>query len=222
LTERGGLGITRSTVGQDGHDIAPTFYKTKDFYGSLLFWYNTGVNQPTLIVIGGFAGAGKTTVVAELSKKYNYPVFSSDVLNDALRPALHISSKEVSPIAYQVLWHLVRKQLSAGTTVIVDAHMAAAHIWDSLDALKQEMPGVIVIPIILQATLETHRIRIEERGRTNTEHLNLGGDMLVDILFKYEYIENLKRPDLIRIDANGTLQEVYAAADALIQEKLSQ
>jgi thymidylate kinase len=187
-----------------------------------LFWYNTSMSQPTLIIIGGFAGAGKTTIAAELSNKYNYPVFSSDVLNDALRPALHKTFKEVSPIAYQVLWHVIRKQLSAGMTVIIDAHMAAAHIWDSLDVLKQEMPNVTVIPIILRATLETHRARIEERGRTDKEHLNLGGDILEDVLFKYEYIENLNRPDLIRIDANGTPQEVFAAVNALLKEKLPQ
>ncbi|MDB5171153.1 MAG: hypothetical protein JWO35_847 [Candidatus Saccharibacteria bacterium] len=178
------------------------------------------MNKPSLIVVGGFAGAGKTTVATKLSGKYNYPVFSSDVVNDALRPSLQKTFKEVSPVAYKVMWHLVRKQLDAGVTVIVDTHMAAAHIWESLDALKQDLHDIQVIPIILQATLDTHRSRIEERGRTNKEHLNLGGDKLEDVLFKYEFIENLNRPDLIRVNADGKPDEVYASVEKIIKEHL--
>ena len=177
------------------------------------------MKNPVLIVIGGFAGAGKTTIATRLSGSFNYPVFSSDVINDALRPALNKNFHDVSPIAYEVMWHLVRKQLAAGVTTIADTHMAAPRTWESLDALKRDMPRITVLPIILQATLETHRTRIEERGRTNKAHLNLGGDKLEDVLFKYEFIENLHRPDLIRVDANGRLEEVYNAVLSKINER---
>lgn len=179
------------------------------------------MKKPSLIIIGGFAGAGKTTIATKLSSKYNYPIFSSDVINDALRPALNKDFHEVSPIAYEVMWHLVRRQLTTGVTVIVDTHMSAPRVWESLDALKRDMPGVTVLPIILQASLETHRSRIEDRGRTNKEHLNLGGDKLEDVLFKYEFIEKLNRSDLIRIDANGQPNEVYKSVETLIQERLA-
>lgn len=69
------------------------------------------MHKPNLIIIGGFAGAGKTTIAAKLARKYNYPVFSSDTINDALRAALQKEFKDVSPTAYKVMWHLVRKQL---------------------------------------------------------------------------------------------------------------
>ena len=173
--------------------------------------------KTALIVIGGFAGAGKTTVATQLSGKYNYPVFSSDVINDALRSALDKDFHEVSPIAYEVMWHLVRKQLGNGVTLIVDTHMSAARVWESLDTLKQDLPEVSVIPIILQATLETHRYRIEERGRNNKEHLNLGGDKIDDVMFKYDFIEKLQRPDLIRVDANKSQKEVYESVEKIVR-----
>jgi thymidylate kinase len=177
--------------------------------------------QPTLIVIGGFAGAGKTTVTNRLSASYNYPVFSSDDINDALRVALQKTFKEISSVAYRVMWHLIKKQLSNDIVVVADVHMAADHIWKSLDQLSAEMPNVRVLPIILKASLDTHRSRIEERGRTNKEHLNLGGDKLEDILFKYEYIETLDRPNIIMIDANGSAEEVYASVEQCIKDALS-
>lgn len=108
-----------------------------------------------------------------------------------------------------------------GVTVIVDTHMAAAQTWENLDAIKKDMAGIRISPIILQASLDTHRSRIEERGRTNKEHLNLGGDKLEDVLFKYEFIENLNRPDLVRVDANGTPDEVFAAVEKALKEHLN-
>jgi thymidylate kinase len=171
----------------------------------------------TLIVVGGFAGAGKTTVSAKLSRKYNYPIFSSDVINDALRSALNKDFHEVSPTAYDIMWHLLRQQLANGLTVIMDTNMSSARVWDSLDALKRDMPEVSILPIILQVSLETHQVRIDSRGRTNKEHLNLGGDRLEDIMFKYDFIEALERPDLIRVNANGSEQDVYKSVEKIIK-----
>jgi thymidylate kinase len=176
------------------------------------------MKQSSLIVIGGFAGAGKTTIANKLSGQYNYPIYSSDVINDALRAAFQKEFHEVSPTAYEVLWHLVRQQLKNGVTLIVDTHMASPKVWEKLDLLHADMPGVQILPIILQCTLETHRERIEKRGRTNTEHLNLGGDKFEDVLFKYDFIEQLHRPDLIRVDANKTSEEVYDSVERILKE----
>jgi len=176
------------------------------------------MKQPSLIVIGGFAGAGKTTLATKLSGQYNFPILSSDVINDALRSAFQRGFQEMSPMAYTVMWHLVRQQLKNGVTVIVDTHMATPQVWEKLDLLHTDMPSVQIVPIILQCTLQTHRERIEERGRTNTEHLNLGGDKLEDVLFKYEFIEQLHRADLIRVDANKTPEAVYESVKAILKE----
>lgn len=173
-----------------------------------------------LIIIGGFAGAGKTTVVTKLANKYKYAVFSSDSINDVLRATLQKPFKEISPTAYAVMWHLVKQQLQLGVTIIVDTHMAAAHTWEAMDKLRETIPNIVFIPIILEATIETHRARINERGLADTKHLNLGGDKLEDVLFKYEFIENLNRPDLIRVDANGTPTDVYSAVEKAIKENL--
>lgn len=166
--------------------------------------------KPQLIIIGGFAGAGKTTITRRLSAEYGLTLYSSDIINDVLRSTFDKSFKEMSPHAYKIMWHLIKNQLELGGTVLVDAHMAAQHVWDSLDELKQQVHGLVVKPIILQATLDNHRSRIEQRGRTNKQHLNLGGDKLEDVLFKYEFIESLDRPDIIWVDANGDPDSVYA------------
>lgn len=170
-----------------------------------------------LIVLGGFAGAGKTTLANRLSAEYGYPVLGSDIINDAMRPILQKSFHEISPMAYEVMWYLTRQQLRNGVTLILDTHMCSDKVWGSLDELQNDMPDVQILPIILQCTLATHKERIEERGRTNKEHLNLGGDSLVDVIFKYDFIEKLQRSDLIRIDANGNPDEIYIEIKNLLQ-----
>lgn len=177
------------------------------------------MKEVSLIVLGGFAGAGKTTIAGKLSAKYQYPVFSTDVINDAIRPLLHKSFHEASPISYEIMWYLVRQQLKNHVTVILDTHMCSERVWENLDAVHRDLPNVKIVPIILHCTLDVHKARIEERGRTNKEHFNLGGDSVEDVLFKYEFIEKLDRPDLIKIDANGSPDTVYAATERVLQER---
>lgn len=179
------------------------------------------MNKPALIVLGGFAGAGKTTLAAKLSSAYNYPTFSTDTVNDALRVALQKDFHEVSPMSHEVTWHLIKEQLAMGVSVILDANMCSERTWSKLDELRFNMPAMKVLPIILQCTLETHKARIEERGANNKTHLNLGGDAFEDVLFKYEFIENLQRPDIIRVDANGSPEEVCWLVEELLRKQLA-
>lgn len=175
------------------------------------------MSNPSLVIIGGFAGAGKTTIASKLAGDFNFPVYGSDIINDALRDSFDKTFSEMSPHAYEILWRLVRKQLSYGGTTVLDIHMARPETWESLDLLKRNIPNIQMVPIILEASLETHRARIEERGRTNKEHLNLGGDKLEDVLHKYEFIKNLEREDLIRIDANKDIGEVYSTVISVLK-----
>lgn len=173
---------------------------------------------PTLIIIGGFAGAGKSTISTMLSKDYRLPIFGSDAVNDSIRSKLNLNFHDASPAAYETMWNLVIRQLKNGLTVVVDVHMCYDRTWQQVDEIYKQMPSVKIIPIILQCTIETHKQRIDLRGRTQKDHLNLGGDKLEDVIFKYEYIEELQRKDIIRVDANGTLGQVYSLVKAVLED----
>lgn len=162
-----------------------------------------------LIVLGGFAGAGKTTIARRLAADFNYPFVSTDELNNALRPILQKDFKETSPAAYDVMWHILKGYLKNGVTCTLDTHMCFERTWKNLDKLKDELPDLDMILIILTCSFESHKARIEKRGREDREHLNLGGDKLEDTMFKYEFITNLDRNDIIRIDADGPIDDVY-------------
>ncbi len=176
-------------------------------------------NSPSLIIIGGFAGAGKTTIATKLAGEFNFPVYSSDEINSALRSSFKKTFHEMSPHAYDILWNLVKKQLGLGVSLVLDVHMARQEIWDTLDELKNDMPNVKILPFILEAPLVIHRTRIDTRGQSDKDHLNLGGDKLEDVLHKYEFIKNLKRKDLVRIDASREVDSVYSTIVSMLQHK---
>lgn len=167
------------------------------------------MKKAQLIIFGGFAGAGKTTLANKLSVQFNYPYFGSDSINDALRPILGKNFQEVSPIAYDILWHLLRIQLSNNVTSILDMNMCHDRSWEAVDIIKKDFPQVEVLPIILTCSLETHKKRIRERGLNNKDHLNLGGESFTDTIHKYEYIKNLGRPDIIYLDTEESVEVVY-------------
>lgn len=167
------------------------------------------MKKTQLIILGGFAGAGKTTLANKLSAQFNYPYFGSDSINDALRPILGKNFQEVSPIAYDILWHILKMQLSNKVTSILDMNMCHDRSWEAIDIIKKDFPEVEVLPVILTCSLETHKKRIAERGLNNKEHLNLGGESFDEIIHKYEYIKNLDRSDIIYLDTEESVETVY-------------
>ena len=144
------------------------------------------MNTPTLIILGGFAGSGKTTIAKKLAGERSYPFFSTDDYNAKLMSLYGTSFHETAPNAHELTWHIVKKNLEAGVTCILDTNMCSDRSWKNLDTLRNTHPQVHVIPILLTCSLETHRSRIEKRGKEDLSHLNLGGDKLEEVLFKYE------------------------------------
>lgn len=167
------------------------------------------MKRATLIILGGFAGAGKTTVAKRISAEYRLPLISTDELNDAIRKTFDFDFHQASPHAHDIAWSQVRSYIRNNATVILDTNMCRERTWQNVDDVRNEFPELTIIPIILECSLETHKKRISHRGETQPDHLNLGGDAIEDVLSKYEFITSLNRPDLIRISAEGSEDNVY-------------
>lgn len=162
-----------------------------------------------LIILGGFAGSGKTTIARRLASEFNYPILSSDEINDGLRPILNKDFHRTSPIAYGLLWFLLKRHLRNKVTSILDSNMCNDQSWKAIDEIVREFKEVKLLPIVLKCSLDIHKERILEREATDKDHLNLGGDKFDDVIHKYEYINKLNHLGLIRVDANGPIEEVY-------------
>ncbi len=167
------------------------------------------ITKPSLIVIGGFAGSGKTTIAKRLSTEMRCPLFSSDDFIHALKSAA-TQNVAAASIAMDILWMTVDAQLKNNVSVIVDANMCHQQSWDSIDELMKRNGAVRCVPIILECSLEICTKRINERGTDDPRYSDLKKDMLHAHLSKHEFLLHFQRDGLIRINAERPQAEVYS------------
>jgi predicted kinase len=165
-----------------------------------------------LIAIGGFAGSGKTTISRRLSHDLGWPRLEADVLGKLIRrlELFNGNSEEAYRIGYATLWRLCEEFLSCGISVIVDANMAWKVAWESVETLSARQTSSRVVPIILRCPRDVCLARVKQRY---VDEPGWHGDperfMNDHASILWEYLENLSRPEVIFLDANRPVDDVY-------------
>jgi predicted kinase len=121
--------------------------------------------SPTLIVLSGLPGSGKTVLAESLSRALSVPIFSIDPIEAAMwRAGLAKAQTEIA--AYEVAQALADEHLRLRHSVIVDAVNAGEaprSAWRNL-AAKHRISLKIIECVVSDET--THRQRIEARVRS--------------------------------------------------------
>ena len=122
------------------------------------------MTSPTLIVLSGLPGSGKSTVAEGLSRTLSIPLFSIDPIEAAMWRG-GLSKDQTGIAAYDVAIALADEHLRLGHSVIVDAVNpieAPRAAWRSL-AAKHRAEMKIIECVCGDETV--HRQRIEARVR---------------------------------------------------------
>lgn len=173
-----------------------------------------GNDGPVLIVIGGFAGAGKTSLAKRLSTEFSIPCLSSDAIGRTIGESQSIKDKSVNAtaIAYEVVFDLCREFLRSGISTILDLNMGWAFQWEHLDAMRAQQPAVVWVPILLRCSWELCLERIRHRYAADPATWAPPEVYMTTphILGVWKFLEHLDRPDLYVVDAARPADEVYA------------
>jgi thymidylate kinase len=176
-----------------------------------------------LIVFGGFAGTGKTTIARCLSSELGLPCLSADGLKYVIGTSPGVNGDEIDAgwVAHDVLFHLCEEFLDRGVSTIVDTNLGHPFKWRWLDDLRERRPAVTVLPILLHCPLEVCLPRIQVRyerdpNRHAPAELFTANASIVAI---WDYLERLNRPDLHWIDATRPLAEVYDEVRAYVKQR---
>jgi predicted kinase len=178
-----------------------------------------------LVVFGGFAGTGKTTISRRLSSELCLPCLSSDSLRRVIGASSGINGGESNAgwIAYDVLFHLCEEFLDRGVSTIIDTNLGHAFQWHWLDGLRERRPAVAVLPILLHCPLEVCLARIQVRYESDPLQ-HAPSDLFTtdaNIVSIWDYLTHLDRPDLHWIDATRPLSEVYDEVRAHVHQSSS-
>jgi predicted kinase len=121
--------------------------------------------SPTLIVLSGLPGSGKTVLAEGLSRALSAPIFSVDPIEAAMWRA-GLAKTETGVAAYEVARALADEHLRLRHAVIVDAVNpveAPRAAWRNL-AAKHRVGLKIIECVVSDETM--HRQRIEARVRS--------------------------------------------------------
>ncbi len=137
--------------------------------------YARGTPSPTLLVVCGRVGTGKSTVAQRLSEQTGFVTFNSDVIRKRLAgilPTAHLEaasasglySQEFSQRTYAALFAQAEEELRAGRGVIIDATCKRPEDRQALLALAQRQQ-VPVLFLECQTSLAEVERRLRERVR---------------------------------------------------------
>ncbi|WP_160665610.1 AAA family ATPase [Pseudarthrobacter sp. ATCC 49987] len=139
----------------------------------------TGTGQPTVHLLCGLPGAGKTTVARQLEAGLPAVRFSLDEWMLRLYPELHFASADYGELAEScklLIWDTALQVLQAGTDVVLDWNQ-----WNSgrraVWAAKAEAAGAAVVLHYVRTPLEAAIERAVSRaGRGEAGSHRLGED----------------------------------------------
>lgn len=123
------------------------------------------MSKPSLIVMSGLPGSGKSTIAERIAQRLKIPVFSVDPIESAIIKSGIARSFETGLAAYLVADVLANEQLKLGTSVIIDAVNAeeeGKNIWREL---AQRHGLALIVLDVFMSDRALHRQRLESRVR---------------------------------------------------------
>ncbi len=126
--------------------------------------YSRGVGDPTkLIVIGGFAGSGKSTASRRLATDLRVPRLRSDTIGRTVRASVGADNVDAYRVAYDVLFVLADEFMQAGVSAVLDLTIGWEFQWRAVDRVRDSNPNAEVVPLILSCPHSVCMARIARR-----------------------------------------------------------
>ena len=170
-------------------------------------------HPPLLIIIGGFAGTGKSTVSRRLSAELRIPRLGSDTLGRTIKDSAGIRSGNVNAtwIAYDVLFRLCEEFLQTDVSVILDLTMGWPFQWQHVDRILQRQLHTHFLPILLRCPLDVCLERTGQRHAAHPDRYDPPEVYATDPKNRelWHFLATLERPEVHWVDADRPQDTVY-------------
>lgn len=190
-------------------------------YFSLAHYYAQKLNVPTIFLMGGLIGTGKSTVARALGNLFHWPVLSSDVIRKELAnlpPQTRclenfqqgIYAPDFSQRTYQTLYAQAEQILRAGNSVIIDASFNKK----KYRAMGMELASKIGANIFfLECTCPAEEIkkRLARRASDIQEPSDGRWEIFADLKRDFEEVVELPSSSHLVLDTRASLEEILGS-----------
>lgn len=190
-------------------------------YFSLAHYYAQKLNVPSIFLIGGLIGTGKSTVARALGNLFNCPVLSSDVVRKELAnltPQTRclenfqqgIYSPHFSQKTYQALWAKAEQILRAGNSVIIDASFNKRKYREIFWELASKR-GANIFFFECTCPEEEIKKRLAQRARDIQEPSDARWEIFADLKRDFEEVRELPSSCHLLLDTRPPLDEILGS-----------
>ena len=171
--------------------------------------------RPTLVVLTGLPGTGKSTVANYVASVLACPVFCKDQLEATLWRS-GIDQKEKSGYAaYELLTTLAEEQLRHSQSAVLDSVATYARIRAGWFHLASEYGAVLRVIECLCTDTGIHRARLEQRQRGIRGWPEVAWEEIEQIRARYEPLDG----DRLILDAVDPPDVNFARLDAYLLDE---
>lgn len=124
---------------------------------------DSSLPQPTVLLLGGFQGSGKTTVGDRLAQDLGLLTVSPDEIRSKLFTANYPFSVEFLLLVNAIKFELINRAIELRSSFIVDQALTPDRV-TLVKNILQEHPEYRLLSIFLTAPKEVLRKRVEERA----------------------------------------------------------
>lgn len=129
--------------------------------------------KPTLLLVNGLPGTGKSTLAAKLSKDLNIPCMQKDVLKEFFYDTLPIEGREQSRMigraVFEMLYTLAETYLSSGQSFMEESPFFVEFGRPKFQAIINQYPAT-VIEVYCFTDKEERRKRVKDRNESGDRH----------------------------------------------------
>jgi predicted kinase len=166
-------------------------------------------SRPVIILIGGYQGSGKSTLISKVTHTFDANVISNDRIRQQLfdRGYHPDTTPEFSNYVNSIFINLFQTALSQNTHIIIDANAHAKRLEAIYKLLQECSSEHSVVKILLTASPETLKDRVRTRSPTPGAYQGTESDLEASLRV---YSINPEDYDLV-IDTELTPEKEAAA-----------